>query len=547
MTTVSYFALIFAATLWLSRFLLRYMEPDMFMDEPSDRKIHTHAKPRFGGIAFGLAIIIIGWFLLNDQTRYTWFFLGAISMFVLGAIDDYWSISWRYKLPSQILIGFMIAVQFIGQIESLSFFGVTLTSNPYVMVALFLFWFVGIVNSVNLIDGLDGLAGGYMFLTSFFALVIGWLTDNKDFIYFNTLFMGAMAAFLHFNQKPAQFFMGDSGSLLLGFHVASMPLLFAATKNIMSTSELNMTPFILLSSYLIIDTARVFYDRLRVKSHPLEPDQTHLHHLLLKQTGSYKGTLLTIFLYLSIFGSVAIVSVFSTPDTRVMIMYLVVLCGLVFISRITDFGLNIVTKIIYQFSWDEEHLPGYQTLIRVKFLPIVTLIYYGTILGLAMGGIKSMSTTPLLIASLFLILLFTVRSTVLQHNTEIFLIGLGIIQVLILDIIYKAIPTGILSVNSEIAVQLLRYMILAIITVIAVVNYLMRSKRLGSDFWRITDLLVLFILLGLASIKTLGVGISTPMAFELGIIYLANKLSAPRLLSWFQERSEKLYGLSATD
>ena len=90
-------------------------------------------------------------------------------------------------------------------------------------------------------------------------------------------------------------------------------------------------------------------------------------------------------------------------------------------------------------------------------------------------------------------------------------------------------------------------MILAIITVIAVVNYLMRSKRLGSDFWRITDLLVLFILLGLASIKTLGVGISTPMAFELGIIYLANKLSAPRLLSWFQERSEKLYGLSATD
>ena len=115
MTTISYFALIFAATLWLSRFLLRYVEPDQFLDHPSERKIHTEAIPRFGGIAFGIAIIVIGWFVLNDHMQYTWYFLAAISMFVLGAVDDYWSISWRVKLPTQLMAGLLVLVQFITQ------------------------------------------------------------------------------------------------------------------------------------------------------------------------------------------------------------------------------------------------------------------------------------------------------------------------------------------------------------------------------------------------------------------------------------------------
>jgi UDP-GlcNAc:undecaprenyl-phosphate/decaprenyl-phosphate GlcNAc-1-phosphate transferase len=539
MTTVSYFALIFAATLWLSRFLLRYMEPDMFLDEPSARKIHTEAKPRFGGIAFGVAIIVIGWFILNDNTQYSWYFMGAISMFMLGAVDDYWSISWRYKLPSQILVGCIVVLQFLGHVDSILFFDIQVSANIFVMSALFIFWFIGIVNSVNLVDGMDGLAGGYVFLTSFFALLIGWLSDNKDFMYFNTLFMGAMAAFLHFNQKPAKFFMGDSGSLLLGYHVASLPLLFVATKSSPIAMDLNMTPFILLTSYLIIDTARVFIDRIRKNSHPLEPDQNHLHHLLFHHSGSYKGTLLTIFIYLSIFGSIAVVSAFSRPGVEIMLIYLILIVCLIFIARATEFGLQIVTRVINKFSWDEEYLPGYQALVRVKFIPLISLIYYVSILLLATGGLSQISTTPLLIASLVLILLFTLRTKMLHQNSEIMLIGIGIVQVLILDVVLEGPGISLLGANGEAITQLLRFGALALITVITFVNYLMRSKRLGPDFWRITDLLVLFILLGLASIQTFGVGISPTMAFELGIIYLANKLSVPRILSWFQSKTVK--------
>jgi UDP-GlcNAc:undecaprenyl-phosphate GlcNAc-1-phosphate transferase len=528
MTTVSYFALIYAATLWLSRFLLRYMQPEMFLDKPTERKLHTVAKPRFGGIAFGLAIIVIGWFLLNDHMQYTWYFLAAIAMFFLGAVDDYWTISWRIKLPTQIFSAVLVLVQFVNEMPLITFFGYSISDNPFIVGALFIFWFVGIVNAVNLIDGMDGLAGGYIFLTTFFALVIGWLTGNKEFIYFNTVYMGATAAFLHFNQRPAKFFMGDSGSLLLGFHVAVLPLLFHATSG--NSNSLNMTPFILLSSYLIIDTARVFYDRLKRRMHPLEPDQNHLHHLLYLQTSSYIGTLLTIFVYLSIFGIISIAALINEPGLIPMIVYLLLLVGLVLVTRLTDFGLNFAHRIIDRFSWDEDHLPGYQMLVRIRFLPFLSLVYYFSLIFMSSYGQNWTAAGPLLLFSLFLIILFSARGSIFPHNAEIMLIAIGIVQVLFLNSATQTAGENISTLVFSVA-NVLRFSSLGLITVISTVNYIARSKSLGPDFWKISDLLIFFILVGMASIQSLGIGISVSMAAELGILYLANKLGFPRILS----------------
>ena len=530
MTTVSYFALIYAATLWLSRFLLRYMEPEMFLDQPTERKLHTVAKPRFGGIAFGLGIIIVGWFILNDHMQFTWYFLAAISMFILGAIDDYWTISWRIKLPTQVLTAFLVWVQFVQDVPMITFFGYSISDNPFIVGPLFIFWFVGIVNAVNLIDGMDGLAGGYIFLTSFFALIIGWIAGNKDFIYFNTIFMGAMAAFLYFNQRPAKFFMGDSGSLLLGFHVAVLPLLFFAT--ITSKEIINMTPFILLSSYLIIDTARVFYDRIKRRMHPLEPDQNHLHHLLYNSTGSYKGTLLTIFVYLSIFGVMAIISMISKPGLIPMIVYLTLILGLILVQKITDFGLHFVNRITEKFSWDEDNLPGYQMLVRIRFLPLLSLTYYLSILTLSSNGQSWSAAASLLLFSIILIIIFSIRGSIFPHNAEILVVAIGIVQIYFLS--NMASFSQIFPDNayySFFAVS--RYASLGLITVITAVNYIARSKSFGQDFWKISDLLILFILVGMASLKPLGIGISVTMASEMGILYLANKLGLPRMLNYF--------------
>ena len=530
MTTVSYFALIYAATLWLSRFLLRYMEPEMFLDQPTERKLHTVAKPRFGGIAFGLGIIIIGWFILNDHMQFTWYFLAAISMFILGAVDDYWTISWRIKLPTQILTAFLVWVQFIQEMPMITFFGYSISDNPIVVGALFIFWFVGIVNAVNLIDGMDGLAGGYIFLTSFFALIIGWIAGNKDFIYFNTIYMGAMGAFLYFNQRPAKFFMGDSGSLLLGFHVAVLPLLFFAT--VPAKQTINMTPFILLSSYLIIDTARVFYNRIKKRMHPLEPDQNHLHHLLYNSTGSYKGTLLTIFVYLSIFGVMAIISLISEPGLVPMVFYLGIILGLVLINKLTDFGLHFVNQITEKFNWDEDHLPGYQMLVRIRFLPILSLTYYLSILILSSSGQDWSTAAPLLLFSIVLIFIFSLRGSIFPHNAEILVVAIGIVQIYLLNSMDR-VPQISSASSSHMIFGIVRFASLGLITVITTVNYIARSKSLGVDFWKISDLLIFFILVGLASLKPLGIGISTTLAAEMGMLYLANKLGLPRMLNYF--------------
>ena len=532
MTTVSYFALMYAATLWLSRFLLRYMQPEMFLDQPTERKLHTEAKPRFGGIAFGIAIIVIGWFLLNQHMQFSWYFIGGIAMFGLGAIDDFWSISWRIKLPAQLFTAFFVVVQFVQDLPIITFFGFTLPDNPILISAIFVFWFVGIVNAVNLIDGMDGLAGGYIFLTSFFALIIGWLTENREFVYFNTIYMGAMAAFLHFNQRPAKFFMGDSGSLLLGFHVAVLPILFYSTQK--NTTPLNMTPFLLISSYLIIDTARVFYDRLRKHLHPLEPDQNHLHHLLYHQTASYKGTLLVIFVYLSIFGVFGVISQFSPPGTIPMLMYFGMIGGLILVTRLTDFGILVAHKVIDRFNWDENQLPGYQLLVRIRFLPMLSLIYFLSLIALLVQSESWISAGPLLLFSLFLILLFSARGSLFPKNAEILLIGIGIVQVYILNGIQSM--SGEMGILSSFSVaNIIRYISLGFLSVIATVNYIARSKRLGPDFWNISDLLILFILVGMASLQPLGIGISVPMTIELGMLYLANKLGLPRLIGFLSK------------
>ena len=532
MSAVSYFALVFASTLWLSRFLLRYMEPEKFLDHPSARKLHQISTPRFGGMAFGVSIIVLGWFITNPSGAYNWYFLGAIAMFALGAADDYWTLSWRYKLPIQVGIGLLVMVQFIGKIDAIAFFGFELPSGIIVLCSLFLFWFIGIVNAVNLIDGMDGLAGGYVFLTSFFALVMGWITGATIFMHIMVIYMGALAAFLHYNQKPAKFFMGDGGSLLLGYHVALLPLLFFQSTG-GNTTALNVTPFVILASYLIIDTTRIFYDRIRRKKHPLEADQNHFHHLLFLRSGSYKGTLLAIFMYLSIFGIISILLVFNTPGLYQMIFYLLLLIFLIFSTRVTDFGVQIMTRIIQSIKWDEDNLPGYQAIVRIRFLPIISFLYFLSLFYLNANDYSTFLSAPTILVSLVLLMLFTARGSIFPHNVEIVLVGVGLIQIITLNTLQVQGSVAQLS-SLQTIVTFIRYISLSLITIITVVNYLMRSKEFGAQFWRISDLLVLFILIGLASIQSLGVGIPASMSFELGILYLANKLSFPRMMSWFE-------------
>ena len=529
MLTISYFALSFALTLWFSRFLLRYMDPTFFMDHPNERKIHDAPTPRIGGIAFAPVIIILGWFLFNTSEMYTWYFIGAMGMFILGAIDDYYAMSWRFKLPIQVFIGLLIIFQFFPHVETVLFFGKVLPLSKWILMGIFLFWFIGITNSINLIDGLDGLAGGFMLLISFAAAILGFISGNPIFTYINVLFIASLLAFLHFNQKPAKFFMGDSGSLLLGFHLAVLPLLFS-TKTSGIVPTIDMTPFILLSTYLIVDTFRVVIIRIKHGKHVLEPDQLHLHYQIYNQGQSHNGTLMAIF---TLCGIGCLLSVLPNgsfiKSGYLMITYLVILGACAFIPAISKNFIRLVVRINNHFRKQRGRRSSLVSVFNVKLLTYLILIYFISLIVLYNEQLGYLTSFPFVLILGTILALFALQETFsgYRSNTAI-LISFGIFHIYIMSLgISSLFPvsdqSGFISLFSW-----LRYGSLLIASVVVIANYLLNSVVYGEHFWSVTDLLIIFLLVGMIGVQPLGIGFPPTFSFEVGLVYFANKLWLPQ-------------------
>ena len=145
-------------------------------------------------------------------------------------------------------------------------------------------------------DGLDGLASGFMLMLCLSAAFLG----SGSFSQVNLLLAVLLLVFLVYNQRPAKVFMGDAGSLFLGFYVAVLPLLYQDL-GVPTSSTLNITPFLILVFFLVADTTRVFFTRLLSGKSPMAADTIHLHHLVIQRSGSYLVTLSMIFFVIMIF------------------------------------------------------------------------------------------------------------------------------------------------------------------------------------------------------------------------------------------------------
>ncbi len=526
---ISYFSLSFALTLWFSRFLLRYMDPTFFMDHPNERKVHDTPTPRMGGIAFAPVIIILGWFLFNTSDTYTWYFMGAMGIFILGAIDDYYTMSWRFKLPIQLFIGLLIIIQFFPYVDTVLFFGKDLPFSKWILMGIFLFWFIGITNSINLIDGLDGLAGGFMLLISFAATILGFVSGNPVFTNINVLFIASLLAFLHFNQKPAKFFMGDSGSLFLGFHLAVLPLLFST--NISGiTSTIDMTPFILLATYLIIDTIRVVIIRVRGGKHPLEPDQLHLHYQVYNHGNSHNGTLMSIFILCGIGCILSILpSIIFIKSAYMMGIYLFILGACTLIPSISQNFIRLILNLNSRFRKQKIRSNSFITFFSVKLLKYSILIYFISLIFLYNKQLVYLSSFPFILISGTILALFILQETFSGHrsNTAL-LISFGIFHIYIMSLGVNVLPpitvqSGYISLFSW-----LRYGSLLITSIVVITNYLLNSVVYGESFWSVTDLVVIFLLVGMIGVQPLGLGFPPTFSFEIGLVYFANKLWLPQ-------------------
>jgi len=269
-------------------------------DVPNHRSAAKQIVPTLGGISifagFIISLILASNSLNIDELKYM--FAALVAMFFIGLKDDIIGLSARTKLFVQII--FAIYLVILGNYRITNLHGILgiqdinfITGTIISIVAI-----VGIINAVNLIDGIDGLASGIGILIS---IVFGfWFLNAGDFMYAITCFSltGSLVAFFMYNVfgTSNKIFMGDTGSLILGTIIALLTIHFNEFNPVNENIEHGL-PAISLGIIIIpvIDTIRIFAIRISQGKSPFSPDMNHIHHLVLKLTGSHlKATLIII-------------------------------------------------------------------------------------------------------------------------------------------------------------------------------------------------------------------------------------------------------------
>jgi UDP-N-acetylmuramyl pentapeptide phosphotransferase/UDP-N-acetylglucosamine-1-phosphate transferase len=252
-------------------------------DVPDHRKAHKAPIATLGGVAIwtGMVTSLMLWFSFSNQPVIISFMFSLIILFGLGIMDDVKNLSARYKLIIEIGLATIMAIAGIRITSFSGLFGIheIPLSAQYTFTVIAI---VGITNAFNLIDGIDGLAGGLGFMSLVTLGLFLTLCGDTNMALIAFSLAGGLLAFLYFNLNPARIFMGDTGSLILGFVIAVMCLRLMQVNNSIQHPIVPHAPVFALGIVLIpvFDAVRVFSMRIWKGKSPFSPDKTHVHHLL---------------------------------------------------------------------------------------------------------------------------------------------------------------------------------------------------------------------------------------------------------------------------
>jgi UDP-GlcNAc:undecaprenyl-phosphate GlcNAc-1-phosphate transferase len=338
-------------------------------DQPSERKLHQRAVPRIGGAALIAAFLFpfLLLFLLRERSeaaklvfadrRMPCIFLGAALMFLLGLLDDIrGGLSFRIKFAGQLLAAALL--YFCG-------IRIDLITNPFggslelglLSLPATLFWFVLVINAINLIDGLDGLAAGVCLFASLSMLLVcaagGHVAPAVAF----AALAGAAAGFLRYNFNPASIFMGDSGSYFLGCCLAALSI-SGTMKGQVATALL--MPVIALGVPLI-DALWAPVRRFAAGQRLFQPDMRHIHHRLVQLGCTQRKAVLLIYAMTIVLGSCAVILVHSQNETSALILFfmgaavvaaarLLRLSGLITVRKVSSWARSIGSEMDFSLE-----------------------------------------------------------------------------------------------------------------------------------------------------------------------------------------------------
>jgi UDP-GlcNAc:undecaprenyl-phosphate GlcNAc-1-phosphate transferase len=287
------------------------------LDRPEKRRVHAYPVPRLGGIAIFLAFLLVSVLLFRPASTYelhvyAGLLVGAILIVGVMAYDDVRGLPPLPRLGVQTLAA--LIVMFPAGHGTL----IEVIHNPLiaehhsrtflplgVAIAFTWFWIVGMMNTINWVDGVDGLAGGVVTITALVMAAISWLLGQHSAALLCAILAGATLGFLPLNWHPARLFMGDSGAMFLGLALAVLANVGGA----------KLATMLMLLGLPILDTARVILRRIRQGRSPLRFDRTHLHHRLLAGGLSQRQIALLFYTITAAFGGVTILAAFLQTKT----------------------------------------------------------------------------------------------------------------------------------------------------------------------------------------------------------------------------------------
>ncbi len=271
-----------------------------WVDKPNHRKLHVKPIPVTGGIGIvlvslaGLFFSGLGWQLMQ---QYPVIIPTAVSLLLMGIWDDRKNISPKLRLLLEFAGAGAVAASGIRLTSLYGLFGIgdLPVAAQYIITIIII---AGVVNAFNLMDGIDGLAGGLALINLLFMGMICFLLHEYYLLALLTTLAGALAGFLRYNMQPARIFMGDGGSLFLGFLMPVLGILLIernAAAGILPISKV----LLLIASIMVVpvfDSLRVYAWRISRGESPFKADKSHLHHLFLLLGLNHKKTAFIIYL-----------------------------------------------------------------------------------------------------------------------------------------------------------------------------------------------------------------------------------------------------------
>jgi UDP-GlcNAc:undecaprenyl-phosphate GlcNAc-1-phosphate transferase len=286
------------------------------VDVPGDRKVHQKVMPRLGGLGIYLSFIVI-MLLTQEMSRpLVGLLLGGTCITLLGVCDDIFNLPARVKLAGQILAALLV-VAFGVRVEFLTNPFHNMIVLGHLAIPVTIFWIVGVTNALNLIDGLDGLAAGTVVISALTLAASAWLEGHVFIVFWTLLLASCVLGFLPHNFHPARIFMGDNGSMFLGFNLAVLSILGLGK----GVTAISLFIPVLIVGTPLLDTVLAVARRL-VNHRPLfQADKQHLHHCLLGMGLSQRQTVLVLYLVnICLGGSALLLSILTTEQSIILLI-----------------------------------------------------------------------------------------------------------------------------------------------------------------------------------------------------------------------------------